>query len=158
MPTHLGYGEGRCRVGRNESMHHWDSRGKGPGIRGKICGDNAGKLRHERRRQVRKNPNLCVTARRMKDGPSESACRSRLQTTSSCCGQKPWRPGVDFLSYGRNDLGGEQTRRPEHQELPAAPKTNACMKSFCRNIMRSADPLRLWGRPMPRGKKRARAP
>jgi len=26
----------------------------------------------------------------MRVGPSESACRSRLQNTSSCCGQKPW--------------------------------------------------------------------
>jgi len=26
----------------------------------------------------------------MRVGPSEPAYRSRLQTTSSCCGQKPW--------------------------------------------------------------------
>ncbi len=43
VPTCLGNGEGRCRVGRNEYMHHLDSRGKGPSIRGKMCGDNAGK-------------------------------------------------------------------------------------------------------------------
>src|ERR1019366_6906507 len=29
-------------------------------------------------------------AREMKGGPSESAFRSRLQTTSSCCGKEPW--------------------------------------------------------------------
>ncbi len=34
--------------------------------------------------------NLCVTARRMKVGPSQSSCRRRLQTASSCCGQKSW--------------------------------------------------------------------
>jgi len=33
---------------------------------------------------------VCVTAQKMRVGPSEPACRSRLQTTSSCCGQKPW--------------------------------------------------------------------
>ena len=33
---------------------------------------------------------VCVTAQKMRVGPSESACRSRLQSTSSCCGQKPW--------------------------------------------------------------------
>ena len=37
----------------------------------------------------------CAVAKEMKEGPSQSACRGRLQTTSSCCGQKPrwcaWR-------------------------------------------------------------------
>ena len=33
---------------------------------------------------------VCVTAQKMRVGPSEPAYRSRLQTTSSCCGQKPW--------------------------------------------------------------------
>jgi len=32
----------------------------------------------------------CATAQEMRVGPSEPACRSRLQTTSSCCGQEPW--------------------------------------------------------------------
>ena len=27
---------------------------------------------------------------KMREGPSEPACRIRFQTTSSCCGQKPW--------------------------------------------------------------------
>src|ERR1039458_4807053 len=31
---------------------------------------------------------MCVTARSMRVGPSESACRSRFQTTSGGCGQK----------------------------------------------------------------------
>ena len=37
---------------------------------------------------------LCIqcshAARKMRVGPSESACRSRLQTTLSCCGKEPW--------------------------------------------------------------------
>ena len=32
---------------------------------------------------------MCVTVRPMRDGPSEPACRSRFQTTSGGCGQKP---------------------------------------------------------------------
>jgi hypothetical protein len=36
------------------------------------------------------NLKVCVTAQEMRVGPSEPAYRSRLQTTSSCCGQKPW--------------------------------------------------------------------
>ncbi len=75
--------------------------------------------------------------------PSTVNCSIRTVSISTARGgnkpryawtYKPWRPGVEALSYGRNDLGGEQTRRPEHQELSAAPKTNACMKSFCRII------------------------
>jgi integrase len=30
-----------------------------------------------------------ATVQEMREGPSEPACRSRLQTTSSCAGQKP---------------------------------------------------------------------
>ena len=43
---------------------------------------------------------LLVTTRKMRVGPSESACRSRHQTTLSCCGKEPWwwalrkRPGI----------------------------------------------------------------
>jgi len=33
---------------------------------------------------------VCITAQKMREGPSEPAYRSRLQTTSSCYGQKPW--------------------------------------------------------------------
>ena len=33
---------------------------------------------------------MCVTALPMRRGPSEPACRSRFQTTSGGCGQKPW--------------------------------------------------------------------
>jgi hypothetical protein len=33
---------------------------------------------------------VCVTALPMRGGPSEPACRSRFQTTSGGCGQKPW--------------------------------------------------------------------
>ena len=34
--------------------------------------------------------NCASAAWEMKGGPSESAFRSRLQTTPSCCGQEPW--------------------------------------------------------------------
>lgn len=33
---------------------------------------------------------MCLAAREMREGPSEPPCRWRLQTTLSCCGQKPW--------------------------------------------------------------------
>jgi len=33
---------------------------------------------------------MCVTALPMRGGPSGPACRSRFQTTSGGCGQKPW--------------------------------------------------------------------
>jgi RNA-directed DNA polymerase len=35
-------------------------------------------------------PRECATVQPMRGGPSEPACRSRFQTTSGCCGQKPW--------------------------------------------------------------------
>jgi len=41
--------------------------------------------RARRRTQVLR----CGVARKMRDGPSEPACRSRLQTTSSCIGKEP---------------------------------------------------------------------
>jgi hypothetical protein len=31
---------------------------------------------------------VCATAQKMREGPSESACRSRLQTTLSCIGKE----------------------------------------------------------------------
>ena len=37
-----------------------------------------------------KGPPERATVQPMRDGPSESACRSRFQTPSGCCGQKPW--------------------------------------------------------------------
>jgi hypothetical protein len=41
--------------------------------------------------EVRNELTDCVTAVRvMKAGPSESASRSGLQTTPSCCGKEPW--------------------------------------------------------------------
>jgi group II intron reverse transcriptase/maturase len=43
-----------------------------------------------RARSWRKEPLECVTVQPMRGGPSEPACRSRCQTTSGCCGQKPW--------------------------------------------------------------------
>ena len=41
--------------------------------------------RAHRRTQVLR----CGAARKMRDGPSEPVCRSRLQTTSSCIGKEP---------------------------------------------------------------------
>jgi hypothetical protein len=32
----------------------------------------------------------CDAVQEMREGPSEPAVRSRLQTTASCDGQKPW--------------------------------------------------------------------
>jgi RNA-directed DNA polymerase len=43
-----------------------------------------------RARRRSKGPPECVTVQPMRGGPSEPACRSRFQTTSGCCGQKPW--------------------------------------------------------------------
>jgi RNA-directed DNA polymerase len=43
-----------------------------------------------RARRRPKGPLECVTVQPMRGGPSEPACRSRFQTTSGCCGQKPW--------------------------------------------------------------------
>ena len=61
------------------------------------------------------------------------------------------------LRCGGNDLGGEQTRRPEHERMAAAPKSIPGLKSLS-GILWSADPVRKWGRPMPCGKKRVCAP
>jgi hypothetical protein len=35
------------------------------------------------------DPHACVTVREMREGPSEPACRSGLQTTLSCSGKEP---------------------------------------------------------------------
>src|SRR5712692_3821384 len=43
-----------------------------------------------RARRRLKEPLECATVPPMRGGPSEPACRSRFQTTSGCCGQKPW--------------------------------------------------------------------
>src|SRR5665213_71131 len=45
--------------------------------------------RAPRAQRGRKGP-MCVTVRLMRGGPSEPAYRSRFQTTSGGCGQKPW--------------------------------------------------------------------
>ena len=42
-------------------------------------------VRHERTFEYR----VCITAQEMRGGPSESACRSGLQSTSSCIGKEP---------------------------------------------------------------------
>ena len=57
---------------------------------------------------------------------------------------------------GRNDLGGEQTRRPERKGMSAAPKKRS-VKSRVRGFKREADPHPCWGRPKTQRKKQARA-
>jgi RNA-directed DNA polymerase len=37
-----------------------------------------------------KHPRAGYAAQKMREGPSKPPCRRRLQTTLSCCGQKPW--------------------------------------------------------------------
>ena len=49
---------------------------------GRLCATSA--------KTAPKGPPECVTVQPMRGGPSEPACRSRFQTTSGCCGQKPW--------------------------------------------------------------------
>src|SRR5271157_3993520 len=56
------------------------------------------------------------------------------------------------MRSGRNDLGDEQTRRPEHKGMSAASKKRSA-ESRVRGIKREADPHPCWGRPMTRGKK-----
>lgn len=43
LPSLLSGGEGRCSLGSNGYVHQGKRRGRGPGIWGKSCGDNAGK-------------------------------------------------------------------------------------------------------------------
>jgi hypothetical protein len=40
----------------------------------------------------------------MRVGPSESTCRSRLQTTFSCCGKEPWWWALRYRP-GKTDSG-----------------------------------------------------
>jgi hypothetical protein len=48
---------------------------------------------------------------------------------------------------GRSDLGGEQSWRPEHKGMTAAPKTSSALKSLC-GCCGKADLLSIRGRPM----------
>ncbi len=64
--------------------------------------------------------------------------------------------GCNNMPCGGNDLGGEQTRRPEHQRMQ--PREQPPYRSRCAGYLWSADLLRKWGRPMPCGKKRVGAP
>ncbi|MFC2173735.1 hypothetical protein ACFLU6_14080, partial [Acidobacteriota bacterium] len=52
--------------------------------RGRLCATTARKGGHDG--HLRRS----LAAQGMRGGPSEPAGRGRLQTTSSCCGQKPW--------------------------------------------------------------------
>ena len=44
---------------------------------------------------------VCVTAQKMREGPSEPAYRSRLQTTSSCIGKEPFVVSVEEKAWQR---------------------------------------------------------
>ena len=47
---------------------------------------------------------VCVTVQEMREDPSESACRSRLQTTLSCIGTLTLvGPPLEFLPYHQDD-------------------------------------------------------
>ena len=50
-------------------------------------------------------------------------------------------------TWGVSKLGGLNIK-----EVPAAPKIKACIEVVLREHVTRADPLRKWGRPMPRGK------
>ena len=48
-------------------------------------------------------------------------------------------------TWGASKLGGLNIK-----EVPAAPKIKACIEVVLREHVPSSDPLRKWGRPMPR--------
>jgi hypothetical protein len=54
-------------------------------VRGPVTSGTSMRVRHERTARVLE----CDAVPKMRVGPSEPACRSRLQTTSSCSGQEP---------------------------------------------------------------------
>jgi hypothetical protein len=57
---------------------------------------------------------------------------------------------------GRNDLGGEQTWRPEHYEISASSKTTL-REVEIRGAYAGSRPTFSWGRPMTLWKKQVRA-
>src|ERR1035437_5549496 len=61
------------------------------------------------------------------------------------------------MRSGRDDLGGEQTWRPEHYGISAISKHGPCEESYFVGQTREADPTFAWGRPTPPGKKQVRA-
>lgn len=67
------------------------------------------------------------------------ACPLNPKATISC-----W---TGRLRRGGNDLGGEQTQGPGHERMNAASKANPGLKSLS-EILSSADPVRIWGKPM----------
>jgi hypothetical protein len=76
-------------------------------------------------------------------------------TTRVLLGRKS--PGCPAgVRSGRDDLGGEQTWRPERNEISATSKIPP-HEVVSSGILREADPLFLWGRPMAPWKKQARA-
>src|SRR3979490_2467582 len=61
------------------------------------------------------------------------------------------------MRSGRNDLGGEQTWRPEHQGISASSKHGPARSRNSWDKTREADPFFAWGRPMTSWKKQVRA-
>ena len=51
---------------------------------------------------------VCVTAQKMRVGPSEPAYRSRLQTTSSCIGKEPFVVSVEEKAWQKTVSGEDQ--------------------------------------------------
>src|SRR5215831_142943 len=68
--------------------------------------------------------------------------------------QKPQLP-CGSTRRGRNDLGGEQTRRSERKEMSAASKKRSAEIGFA-GRSGEADPHPCWGRPMTWRKNRYR--
>src|SRR3954464_365321 len=71
----------------------------------------------------------------MKEGPSESASRSRLQTTPSCCGKEPSVVSIGVKVRGPPRAGGiRKAKTPEPLLKRRDPET-------CRQNQRLLDPL-----------------
>ena len=51
---------------------------------------------------------VCATAQKMRVGPSEPVCRSRLQTTSSCIGKEPFVVSVEEKAWQKTVSGEDQ--------------------------------------------------
>jgi hypothetical protein len=65
-------------------------------------------------------------------------------------------PGSKSLGCPAADLGDEQTWRPEHKEISAAPKS-CLVESRVREKLRKPTRFLLGGRPMPQRKKQVKA-
>src|SRR5947209_547292 len=71
----------------NRFLKFWRMTGRGEAFQARVI--NYADDCAPRAQRAEEGPK-CVTALSMGEGPSEPACRSRFQTTSGGCGQKPW--------------------------------------------------------------------